>query len=77
MDLKSYSFSCQDALASNWRNYKDQDGNMLRVRPHWAKEFPLNVGGQDIYEYMRDVYSDQIPLFVSGRGLIDVTIMQC
>ena len=24
------------------------------------------MGDQDIYEYMREVYADQIPLFVSG-----------
>ena len=56
----------QNALAANWRNYKDKDGNVLTVRPHWAKEFPLEVDGQDIYDYMREVYRDQIPLFVDG-----------
>ena len=33
----------QNALASNWRSYKDSEGNTLRVRPHWAKEFPREV----------------------------------
>ena len=36
------------------------------MRPHWAKEVPHQVGEQDIYEYMREVYSDQIPAFVEG-----------
>ena len=28
------------------------------------------VGGQDIYAYMRDVYREQIPLFVKGLNTI-------
>ena len=78
----------QNALASNWRSYRDSEGNNLRVRPHWAKEFPrevradieemkciyilsfMKVGGQDIYDYMRDVYRDQIPLFMEGMNKI-------
>jgi len=57
-------------LANNWRSYKDKDGNVLNVRPHWAKEFPLEVGGQDIYDYMRESYKDQIPMFVEGVNSI-------
>ena len=33
-------------------------------------QFIRQVGGQDIYEYMRDVYKDQIPLFVEGVNKI-------
>ena len=78
--------SLQNALASNWRSYRDSEGNTLRVRPHWAKEFPrevredleemylyfefMKVGGQDIYDYMRDVYRDQIPMFMEGMNTI-------
>ena len=40
----------QTALASNWRSYKDSEGNTLRVRPHWAKEFPREVGLGRCYE---------------------------
>jgi len=60
----------KNALANNWRSYKDKDGNVLNVRPHWAKEFPLEVGGQDIYDYMRESYKDQIPMFVEGVNSI-------
>ena len=28
------------------------------------------MGGQDIYAYMRDVYREQIPLFVQGLNTI-------
>merc|ERR1711915_1134827 len=56
----------KNALATKWKNYKDKDGNSLRVRPHWAKEFPHMVGDQDIFSYMRDMYADQIPAYVEG-----------
>jgi len=56
----------KNAIAANWKNYYDREGNQLKVRPHWAKEVPHQVGDQDIYEYMREVYSDQIPAFVEG-----------
>ena len=32
--------------------------------------YEIQVGGQDIYAYMRDVYSEQIPLFVKGLNTI-------
>ena len=38
----------------------------MRVRPHWAKELPHMVGDQDIFSYMRDMYADQIPVYVEG-----------
>jgi len=56
----------KNAIAVNWKNYYDNDGNLLKVRPHWAKEVPHSVGDQDIFEYMREVYSDQIPAYVAG-----------
>merc|ERR1711970_1155516 len=56
----------KNALATKWKNYYDREGNRLKVRPHWAKEFPQVVGDQDIYEYMREVYADQIPAYVEG-----------
>jgi len=56
----------KNALATKWRNYYDLNGNLLKVRPHWAKEVPHVVGDQDIFQYMREVYSDQIPQYVEG-----------
>ena len=32
--------------------------------------YESQVGGQDIYAYMREVYSEQIPLFVKGVNTI-------
>jgi len=64
----------KNALAAKWKNYHDKDGNRLKVRPHWAKEFPHMVGEQDIYDYMREVYADQIPAYVEGvKHLMEVT----
>ena len=46
----------------------------MKVRPHWAKEFPNKVGDQDIFEYMREVYADQIPAYVEGvKHLMELT----
>jgi hypothetical protein len=52
-------------LATVWSKYKDHKDQPLKMRPHWAKELPLSVGGQDITEYLRQVYSDQMGPFVT------------
>ena len=60
------------AIAGNWGKYTDREGNRLKVRPHWAKEFPKSVGGVPINDYMREVYSDQLPAYVEGvRRLVE------
>ena len=52
--------------------YRDRSGNLLRVRPHWAKEFPRSVGGLPINDYMRQIYSTQLPAYVQGmRRLVE------
>merc|ERR1711936_626680 len=62
----------KEAIADNWGNYRDRSGNLLRVRPHWAKEFPRKVGGVPINDYMRQIYSTQLPAYVQGmRRLVE------
>jgi len=62
----------KEAIADNWGNYRDRSGNPLRVRPHWAKEFPRSVGGVPINDYMRQIYSTQLPAYVQGmRKLVE------
>ena len=52
--------------------FRDRSGNLLRVRPHWAKEFPRKVGGVPINDYMRQIYSTQLPAYVQGmRRLVE------
>ena len=52
--------------------HRDRSGNPLRVRPHWAKEFPRSVGGVPINDYMRQIYSTQLPAYVQGmRKLVE------
>ena len=51
---------------------RDRSGNQLRVRPHWAKEFPRSVGGVAINDYMRQIYDNQLPDYVQGmRRLVE------
>jgi len=62
----------KEAIADNWGNYRDRSGNQLRVRPHWAKEFPRRVGGVPINDYMRQIYAPQLPAYVQGmRRLVE------
>jgi len=64
----------KEAMASNWENYSDRQGNKLVVRPHWAKEFPRSVAGTEINEYMRKVFAPQLPRYVEGmKALMEVT----
>mmetsp|Transcript_4446 Transcript_4446/g.6903 ORF Transcript_4446/g.6903 Transcript_4446/m.6903 type:complete len:713 (+) Transcript_4446:343-2481(+) len=48
--------------------FKNSNGQLLHVRPHWAKEWEgLKVNGKPIKQYLReDAYKDQIPLFREG-----------
>ena len=48
--------------------FKNDDGQELYVRPHWAKEWEgLKVHGKPIKDYLRqEAYKDQIPLFRNG-----------
>ncbi len=32
----------------------------IKVRPHWAKEVPVDAGGRSSSEYLQEVYGDQI-----------------
>ena len=48
--------------------FKNDDGQSLYCRPHWAKEWMnLKVDGQSINTYLKEkAYKEQIPLFIEG-----------
>lgn len=52
-------------VADLWMSYKDSDGALLNVRPHWAKEWEsINLRGKPAREYLRtEAYKDVIPEF--------------
>jgi len=54
-DEKLWLEFCQQ-INNIWYNYKDRNGNFLKVRPHLAKEFnSLIIRGLPILEYLRDI----------------------
>ena len=56
--------TCQASLGQGGRR------QYLKLQFLTFCQFPLEVGGQDIYDYMREIYQDQIPLFVEGFNKI-------
>ena len=45
-------------------------GKKLNVRPHWAKEFPNQVGDDDFRTFARKAFGNQLPDFF--KSLKDV-----
>ena len=67
----------EQTITNKWTSYKDEEGNYLNVRPHWAKSWEgLTVRGKDIKKYFKeDAYKDAFPAFrqifeniVTSRG---------
>ena len=67
----------QQTITDTWTSYKDEEGNYLNARPHWAKQWEgLQVRGKDIKRYLKeDAYKDAFPAFrqtfegiVTSRG---------
>ena len=67
----------EQTVADKWASYKDEEGNYLNVRPHWAKSWEgLTVREKDIKKYLKeDAYKDAFPAFrqtfeniVTSRG---------
>jgi hypothetical protein len=52
------------SLATVWSKLTDNQGNELKIRPHWAKEFPSKVGDKSIDDFLQLVYGDQMGLFM-------------
>jgi len=52
-------------VADLWLAYRDAQGELLNVRPHWAKEWEsITMRGKPAREYLRmEAYKEQIPLF--------------
>lgn len=51
-------------ITDEWSKHTDANGNPLKIRPHWAKQWKgLTVRGQPIIEYIKDVYKENIQKF--------------
>ncbi|KAI9053672.1 hypothetical protein LZ554_002626 [Drepanopeziza brunnea f. sp. 'monogermtubi'] len=59
-------------VADLWMGYRDGDGVLLNVRPHWAKEWEsTNMRGKPARQYLKeDAYRDAIPDFRSTLAAI-------
>lgn len=67
----------RQTMADKWTNYKDENGNTLKARPHWAKEYEgLTVHNQPITTYLKETayrdafaeFRDSFGKIVSARG---------
>ena len=65
MNINNYFF--QNAVTSKYVNYKDPlTGKKLNLRPHWAKEFPSNVGkGNAGFKkiFLKQAFGKRLPKF--------------
>ena len=44
-------------VVARWCGYSWHDGlRLVLPRPHWAKEMPDMVGGEELYKYLRKAY---------------------
>lgn len=51
-------------IVDRWASLKNPlTGEPLKIRPHFAKEWPKRVRGVDIMDYLKDSYKDAIPEF--------------
>jgi len=57
----------KNALALRWSKMVDPlTGQKLKMRPHWAKEFPNIVGENDFADWAVSAFEDQVPKFMEG-----------
>ena len=56
----------KNTIAEAWAKLTDKDGNPLKIRPHWAKEFPARIGDRATDDYLKLVYGDQMGLFMNA-----------
>jgi len=57
----------KNALALRWSEMVDPlTGHKLKMRPHWAKEFPNIVGENDFADWAVSAFEDQVPKFMEG-----------
>ncbi|KAI1381806.1 hypothetical protein F4677DRAFT_451859 [Hypoxylon crocopeplum] len=58
-------------VLDKWMGLKDNQGNYLETRPHWAKEWAtMTVRGRPMIEYMKESYRDAIVEFRETMGQI-------
>ncbi|KAI1100112.1 hypothetical protein F4804DRAFT_56386 [Jackrogersella minutella] len=56
-------------VVDKWMELKDNQGNYLQTRPHWAKEWAtMTVRGRPMLEYVKESYRDDILEF---RGTLE------
>ncbi|CCO35577.1 hypothetical protein BN14_09695 [Rhizoctonia solani AG-1 IB] len=62
-------------VVERWAQYKDSEGKLLNIRPHWAKQWQgLTIRGQPAEAYLKETaYKDAIPEFVKMLGEIAAT----
>jgi hypothetical protein len=55
-----------------WCSYRDAGGNLLNVRPHWAKQWQqVRFRGKDAVRYLtEDAYAERMPEFRSALSAI-------
>ncbi|KAI1767228.1 hypothetical protein GGR53DRAFT_482678 [Hypoxylon sp. FL1150] len=58
-------------VVDKWMELKDNQGNYLETRPHWAKEWAtMTARGRPMIEYVKESYRDAIPEFREIMGQI-------
>ena len=62
--------SFKNEVASIWASYKDKDGQLLNVRPHWGKEFPTMVDKKTCCEFVRDGHREGFREYKAAIGAI-------
>ena len=48
-------------VVARWCGYSWHDGlRLVLPRPHWAKEMPNMVGGEELYQYLHKAYETDL-----------------
>jgi hypothetical protein len=55
----------KSSIATAWAKLTDHSGQSLKIRPHWAKEFPARIGHRGVDDYLQSVYGEQMGLFMN------------
>ena len=63
--------SFMQQIADKWTSYdeRDEQGNLMHPRPHWAKQWAgLQVKGKPIERYLKDAYKEAFTEFAKVYG---------
>ncbi|KAI0556535.1 fad-binding type 2 protein [Gracilaria domingensis] len=59
-----------DRVVARWETLKNPlTGEALKLRPHWAKEWPRKMGGQDVINFLQRAYGEAAPKFLKQMQL--------